>query len=659
LENAERQPLGDNVWRARVGNDSPWGAGLSPRDLVGYHLLGYAYDFAFNFMTEAQRGDTRRAIATATTGKVWMGADLPHHWRNWNWVAIGLSQPLLALAIEGERGYDPRVYRLGTQIARDYLTYAISASGASTEAVGYTQFGFVWGDPFFVAATRRGEPLLTHSHHRAMIDWYLHSMEPYAPNWSAARNGDAEQAERNLPPTWTSHGDGGDEGPSLWTLSMWHYFFPENAKVDFIWQNVLKGPAPFGGNYHIIEPLLWASDGMADESGAPIDYHGGAALKAALTWFDPVRSSLVTRSAWTADAAALQFECRTDSVSASHEHADRGNFTFSALGRQWAKDSFRSIESRHHNVVLIDGLGQGFWPGPGRWIGLQDSDWIALAACDAKDAYDWWWPKGINTDPANSPRFQFPRWAGNAKDAEEFRRDYGSAKLEPDRRPSVVAHFRGFEAHDPRMWDEDAWPKRLVHNPVQRAFRTIAFTHGENPYALIVDDIQKDERERLYEWLMMTGPDTDIALTKANDLVLCDATVTRDASGLPHPKKGDRELLVRVLDVAEPAALHDFQARPSFRLETFEKKDTTTRDGRSFGTDKRLVIASRAVSPRFKILLFPLRAGDPLPSTTWNAAHDQLTIEFSGRRDEFNFTLSADGRTRLAAQRGAQRASLP
>jgi hypothetical protein len=481
IDHIQSQPLSDDTWRVRVSSElDSWAAGQNMRDITGYHLLGYAYDFGFPYMTEQQREVTRRVIAKATRGKIWMGASLPHHWRNWNWIMVAMGQPLLALSIEGEEGYDPRVYKLAVDICRDYLTWGISPSGCSTEAVGYTQFGLVWSTPFFVAASRRGDNLLIHSHHRAMIDWYLQSMEPYAPILTQPREGDAEQIERSLSgKSWTSHGDGGDEGPSIWHMMMWKYFFPDDPKIDFIWQVLSSRQGFFDGNFHIIEPLIWVTDGRKDKDGKPVNYHSGTDLNLPITWFDPVRSSLSSRSEWSIDAAAMQFECRSDSTGPSHEHADRGNFTFTALGRQWARESFRSVESRHHNVVLIDGMGQGFWPGPGRWIGMQDSDWAVIAICDAKAGYDWWWPKTLVTAPLDSVRFQFPRWSDYSGKAKEFRQRYGEGPYQRDMRPSVVEHFKGYEATDSRMWDEDGWPVRLAHNPVQRAFRTVVFAFSQ------------------------------------------------------------------------------------------------------------------------------------------------------------------------------------
>jgi hypothetical protein len=654
LDASLKTPLNDDVWRAKISGPVTGYAG-SPqgmRDAMGYQDLGYAYDFAHQFMDEGQRDRVRSVIVEATEGKLWMGARLPHHFRNWNWCAVGLSQPLLALAIEGEKGYDPRVYRMGVEIARDYLTYGISPKGVSTEAVGYTQFGLVWANPFFVAANRRGESLLTQDHHRSMVDWYLAAMEP---------NGSQ----------WTSHGDGAVTGPSLPSLLMWKTFYPRDQTIDLLLKNVLEANAEdvaHRENYgptlkaakdklHMIEPLLWAAD--------PSTTKDAATLQAPLTFFDPARGSLFARTSWDTNALFVTFECRTDSVGSSHEHADRGGFTLSALGRRWAKENFRSPETRHHNGILIDGRGQGFWGGPGKWLGLADSEDFMIAACDAKDAYDWWWPKeAITGDAAMKHRYRFDRWESYGQGWEDFRKVYGEGPFEKDPRPSVVAHWKGFEdkGGGPRMWDEDGWPVRLPFNPVKKAFRTLAMARGDRPYAILIDDIQKDSgknpAEHLYEWVMQTGENTDIVSIKDNDLLLCDATVARDGNGQPKPKKGDRLLLVRVLNANVPSKAKDFTTKPSFRLETFERKDTIVPDGkgglsgsRSFGLDKRLVIASRSVAPDFRILLYPMRQGDAVPETVLNEQGNTLALKAGKNTDNFGFKRSPEGRTLVSISR--------
>jgi hypothetical protein len=150
---------------------------------------------------------------------------------------------------------------------------------------------------------------------------------------------------------------------------------------------------------------------------------------------------------------------------------------------------------------------------------------------------------------------------------------------------------------------------------------------------------------------MMPGPDTEIAAIKDHDIVLCDATVPRGSDGLPKPAKGDRQLLVRVLAMNHEAGWHRTQARPSVRLETIEKKDTTAPDGRSFGADKRLVIPTRAASPGYRILLFPHRAGDPLPATSWSSDGTELTIKLGDVTDSVRFDTGPDGRARVTLRR--------
>ena len=641
VDRALQAPLNDDVWRAKVQGPATgdWSSDQGIRDAMGYHNIGYAYDFAYNFMDDKQRDIVRSLIAKATSGRVWMGARLPHHFRNWNWCAVGLGQPLLALAIEGEKGYDPRVYKMGTDIARDYITYGISPKGVSTEAVGYTQFGLVWANPFMVAAARRGENFLTQDHHRSMTDWYLAAMEPNGKEW-------------------TSHGDGAVTGPALPTLLMWKRFYPNDPQIDFLLQKVLHtdGKEMVKDKLHMIEPLLWAVDPNHASDGKFVDYQDGKGLNAPLNFFDPTRSTLFARSSWDTNATFVSMECRTDSVGSSHEHAERGGFTLSSMGRRWGKENFRSPETRHHNGVLVDGKGQGFWPGPGKWLGLAETPDFLIAACDTKDAYDWWWPKqAIVGDPKMKIRYQFPRWESYKAANEKFVKNYGPGPFERDARPSVVAHWKGFDKGDPRMWDEDSWPVRLPFNPVKKAFRTLAFARGEHPYAVIVDDIQKDggnaPAEHLYEWVMQTGPDTDVVSVKDDDIILCDATVKRDTEGNPKPAKGDRLLLVRVLHLNNPAKPVDYTTKPSLRLETFERKDTFESGGRSFGLDKRLVVGSRAVSPDFKILLYPMRQDDPLPETVWNESGESVTLKAGDTTDQIGFKTTESGRTIVSLSR--------
>lgn len=66
------------------------------------------------------------------------------------------------------------------------------------------------------------------------------------------------------------------------------------------------------------------------------------------------------------------------------------------------------------------------------------------------------------------------------------------------------------------------------------------------------------------------------------------------------------------------------------------------------GLGKRLVIATRAVNPLFKILLYPYMFGQSLPITNLervNSSTAKLTISTCGGEQVDTFDLSTDGTT--------------
>ena len=192
---------------------------------------------------------------------------------------------------------------------------------------------------------------------------------------------------------------------------------------------------------------------------------------------------------------------------------------------------------------------------------------------------------------------------------------------------------------------------------------------GKRPYALIVDDIQKDDQERLYEWNMNVSFDTEVAKVDDADLVLGDVFAARqhDAAltdpsrlreiGRLEPKPGSPLLLVRTLQVNQPAIPTYSPTTPA--LETFEylkTDDTHQFFRRQSGLGKRVVLRSRSVAPDFKVLLFPMRQGDPLPVTTWNADRTRLSVDWQGQQERYTFVPRNDGRTRIKVERANEAA---
>ncbi|MEM1109644.1 MAG: hypothetical protein AAGH99_13245 [Planctomycetota bacterium] len=630
---------------------------------VAWQQLGYAYDLAATYMAEEDRDAVRRVISKITKGTFTLGMSLPPHLRMWNWINCGNSLVLLSLAIEGEEGYEPRIYERGVEVLRDYYTWNYTPNGVSTEAVGYTSFGYLWGGPALAAMTRRGEDLITMGRYRAVSDWQLHTMIPNTNRWN-------------------SPGDGGNHSPSYHELMVRKFFYPDDPKVDVLYAKAVEDRLKQGGKGHftMIDAMVFADDpGVASSDGSDARVPGGdpdaVSLGLPNTFVDEERGLIIARDRWSPDATVMFMTCQPDTFMSTHDHADRGAFNLMALGRPWTAAGFRSVESKHHNVVLVDGRGQGYFAAPGEVLDIQVNDHAAFMVSDTSYNYAWRWPKSASAQRVDLPKYQIERFKVYRKMAEKFHAS--GVEWEHETHPNVVRAFEGYDLRDSGMWDEDPWTVRVPHNPVERAFRTSGLIRGDRAYSLIVDDIQKDDQQRLYEWTMMLEPDLtaiDISFRDnprgighgydgAPDYVYTDIVIGRDTikkSGLRYrPEKGEPLLLVRVLDISKPP-LDVYDSIPSPRVETFEKKDAHSGPGgRTFKLDRRLIVPSRSVSPNFKIMLYPYRHGiDPVPDIdSPEAGTYELTWpgeDGVSQRDVISFREHSDGRTRMDVSRDGE-----
>ncbi|MFP5039749.1 hypothetical protein [Parasediminibacterium sp. JCM 36343] len=634
-----KRPVYDSLIKGSAYPEDAWRAGT--KEVMAYQFIAYLYDFTYNNLTIEQRDYIRELLAKYTYGRITLGMKIPPHFRNWNWIMVAQSFVLNAIAIEGEKGYDPRVYKKSSEVVQSYLSYAISSNGMSTEAVGYTAFGFYWGCPAMIAMSRRGDVYLAHPHFKAMKNWWVGTMQPYAYKWE-------------------SHGDGGDGGPSVEQVGMMKYYYPKDSLVDYLWQCKVneKGDKSLLEKMNIIVPLICATDPNKDANGKTIDYQNGAKLNLPLTFYDSTRGSIDTRSSWNKDAVFFEMEARQDGIAASHEHADRGNFDFSALGRGWSVDGFRGVESKYHNVILINGKGQGYFATPAKWLKTIDLPEATFGICDTKYAYDWRWPKPIETSAIDDPKFKTSRYKSYLPSVERFHSLYKNQNFEKDPSPNVVAHYQPYLYGNPLQWDEDGWPVRIPYNPVQRSFRTAGLVKGKHPYSLIVDDIQKNNEQNLYEWNMMLEWDLSIISIDGNDVILGkdkgekpdDDNRFRGASR--KQENGEPLLLVRIIECNHPDSLH-FDENPSPHLEVFEKINTQFFKDRTFGLDKRLIIPSLSVAPNFKILLYPFRGGDKLPITSLHEDKEgtkifTITTDDKTVNDVVIFKMGAAGRSEMS-----------
>lgn len=631
---------------------------------VSWQQMGYAYDLAAPYMSEADRDAVRRVISKITKGTFTLGMSLPPHLRMWNWINCGNSLVLLSLAIEGEEGYEPRIYDRAVEVLRDYYTWNYTPKGVSTEAVGYTTFGYLWGGPALAAMTRRGEDMIAMDRYRAVPDWQLHTMIPNTNRWN-------------------SPGDGGNNPPEFHELMVRKFFYPDDPKTDVIFAKVVENRMKNGdrGHFTPIDAMVFADDPGVFSPNAPGSRVPGGdpdavTLDLPTTFVDEERGLVIARDRWAPDSTVMFMTCQPDTFMSTHDHADRGSFNLMALGRPWTAAGFRSVESRHHNVVLVDGRGQGYFAPPGDVIDIQVNDNAAFMVCDTSYNYAWRWPKSASAQRVDLPKYRIERFSVYKDMASKFHAS--GVDWEHETHPNVVRAFDGYDLRDSGMWDEDPWTVRVPHNPVERAFRTLGLIRGDQTYSLVVDDIQKDNEQRLYEWTMMLEPDlTAIDITVHDnprgighghkggtpayvytDIVIGRETINR--SGLRYrPETGEPLLLVRVLEIGKPP-IATYDSIPSPRVETFEKKDSHSGpSGRTFKLDRRLVIPSRSVSPDFKIMLYPYRHGiDAIPEVdspeagtfelTWPEADGKAT------KDVITFHQHNDGRTRMSVLRDGE-----
>jgi hypothetical protein len=633
IEKAIAGPFGSNWWkgiRPAMGSDSE---------------LAFGYDWTEPYMTTDQAAEVRKVIALATDGRYTEGMDMPHHWRTWNHIGMALHEPVLALAIEGEEGYDPRIYQRSIEVARDYLTYGITEKGFGKEGIGYQTAGMSHTGVFMLAAANRGTNLFLHPNFQAYFANYLYwAMEPFGANW-------------------VSEGDLAVFPPNIAITALAKFFYPRSPEVDTVFRNqpsILNHTEGAGFDGNVWETLLTcpvdpSPTGTTLPSGPPT-HSPNQSSGNDLTLMDSNRGMLITRTGWDPDALVLHFDCRTDATYATHEHADHGQFTFAADGCAWAITGIRDTETQYHNCVTIDGHGQGYFPPPSRWIGLNQGEGGVIASVDTKYSWDWFWPKTVFLEPLDQLNRE-----GESQYEEASKRLLSRFPLGAFQRemlPSVVAFYKGYMAGDPRMWGEDSWVYRAPNYPVRRAFRTCGLIRGTHPYVVVIDDIQKDDQQRLYEWHMLCPMDVDVVSILGNDVTLSNVpgsfynqrATTQAVKGAVG--KGSPRLLVRGLNINQPLDNPTLQPNPV--LETVELKkhdDTHQFTGRSNGLIRRLVLPSRSVAPDYKVVLVPYREGEAQPTTVWNQDRTIASLDWPDQHDQLEFSQAPDGRTTLTVLR--------
>ena len=555
------------------------------------------YDLTYNSMTEDQRVDSRALVAKMSWGGCRdLGCD--YVYSNAGYFYSNVNS--IPLAIYGEPGFNNALAENNFKWSKvSVTTWGITQGGWGRDDIGYHGFGMSQHIATLLAFSRQYEPL--HVTSRLAIGAQMEFYQ-YAPNTTC----DTEK------PAAYSHGDGIGFSQKGALYQFYKYFYPTDPLNDFVCRIARRGRGYFPAFYD-------AMFGVAPLAAVPSYASVAAEQNMPLTKFDPQRGIGTTRSDWSANAASLDFDCRFDMFNNGHIHADRNNFTFFALGREWVDDAgFHQWASDQHATVIIDGTAQG-WYTPGKFLDVIDHTAFTLFAGDATASYnyDCKYPsvggKTGGAMPYNWTDFMFPGSSDGVLPA-----------FTPP--PATFGDYSGFKSPI-YVFGDNGVPK--LYNPVQRAFRTAILVRGSKPYALIIDDIQKDDKTHDYQWSFSTREYSD-------DMQLRDGATATDA------------IMYHASDAANPAAPQCLvRAIQADGIPVPIALGTNTIMGHPL---PRLRIERKAVAPNFKVLLFPHLNGEPLPTTTLK--DNVLTVKMNdGQTDQFTFTTGTDGRTRVGFKR--------
>lgn len=622
--------------------------------VVAQQNLAQALDFAGMWMNADEKDALRRFIAKATYGRRSHGQDGPVRFRDVNWMAWDLPHFLAVAAIEGLPGFDPEAFLSGIESARAFCQWGIDPDGVVFETNGKTLGSFQFQLLSMVLTARAtGENLFGHPHWRRLLEAQIQMTSPDG------------QVVVNSGTQYTRHSR---QKLSMWFINQFKAFYPGSRMADYLITTELDSGDQNAGVGSVVpdeafDPAAYRAKVAATRRARlPSASYPGfvrgvlfdadvvptvrSDLGLPLNFSAPVHGVFSAYSSAEKDAAWINLMVRPNHyLGAGHHHADAGMFHFSALGVNWITESpfTQWYTGNVHNLVTIDGKCIGGLPGTTgilysaapTYLGANLDEQAASAGADLTYAYSWRW----TTQPPQV-------WPGDTADA----------GWEMDPSPAITEIFAGTARMKLRPW----WPNynfgnyiatsRAPFNPVQYVFRTTGLVRGKHPFGFVIDDLKKDDTERLYQWTAMLNGGVwkaDLPGLPANAIALAttgqDTDLTQSANRPPiSPQPGDPALLVVALGMEAP---HDL---PLLATETVEGQPD--RKGSPQFMD-RLVINHRGKEAAFRVLLLPFRVGEPLPKIEGVPAQSLATVLYQNETTDLRFQPDDHKRTKTTIRR--------
>ena len=644
-----------------------------------YYSLGWEYDYAHAFMTEEERAIMRRVISKSTYGKYDTGMSIPGQMYINNHMSSGANWISLALAIEGEEGYDERILPIATWSLKNKLTYDLSSDGITYENTK----GYIPMLPVLSVARRQGaddpENLLKHSHltaraysnvqhARKLYNRYIgrHRYREGTPQLWDVKTGLDE------PRFWRASGGSGSGGHFEFWFVLKH-FYPDHPLVDFVYSaknsdfnaDLYEGKSDerYSSRLHYswfqLPAICMLTAAHNTDYNAQDDLTQFKDLPQ--FWYDEERGMVSMRNGWDKDSMLVHMENRVDQYYSGHESPQHGDFQVWADGIAWSPNLGAYRDCTYRAMVTVDGLAGVYCPVSGDWMTATNTPDAASSVAEMTTSYQWRkLSKLMHLD--HGALAQVPlKMSGVAEQA------YGQDRFtELPYLPRIREHYDGYAHLDYGPWHgETRGAERYGkwNDPMDHVFRTIHFARGEAPYLLVIDDLEKDGKKHQYDWRMPVIGDsyvyslnpapqnrhlhlnsegvigTDIVLALADDKVQrASAPVWGNVCPKmqPKPSQGDPMLLVRVLwrNTNYPYPVPNVQRYWEYNM---------------------ISVPAYSESPEYRILIFPHRFGDALPVTSWSDDREQLTVKVGGNVDVYQFDQTDRKRTVLTMSRNGRK----
>ena len=634
----------DRQGQQPINRESPWfveltnTGGCLTNDLATD--LAFAYDFAYRWMNEEQRRDTRDFLYAMGFGRhtsYGFSGETPNRGneQNGDFGNSNEYQLLTGLVVEGEESaVSPDVLAYFGKPHQPWMVAADPSDvcawpGAWKSSVdnlwrqirwmgneNLSPLGYVTTGPSYygwtmrkvlwpmLAFARRGENQFVTTNFYQAVMCEFHITHP--------------GCDGNL--HVYAHQDG-EHGTDWRVHYLWKYLYPDDPMVDYVYQ------------YQTGLDLRWMDPAIVSLFGLDPGINGkpttleevGKAKALPLITFDPFQMAPVVRNSWRADDLTVRWTCGAP-FAGHNQHAETNSFSLYALGRAWSSP-------------------------PGYHIGCADLQ-TGILVLDERFISDQATEGYLGMAPSASTL------AGSV--------DYG---------PPPAGTFLGLDVDPKNQWvimAGDAAPAYNLagdkpYNPVLMATRTLLMMRGKNPYLLVVDDFQKDDQPQTYRWIMSNSlgfgvPDgrfVNGAGEAVSGSMQLDAGATADRGVLFHECDKGKPRRPSLLVAELGLQLHEKPApqRPMVIDSTpqcYGREINLPGKPISTAAARRLMIErNQLVRPGFTVLLYPFLTGETLPTSTWSKDRQVLTIKHgSGTTDTITFDRTQpDRRTRLTVSR--------